>query len=57
MKPPRFQISIVLKPGLVMAFVMMSTTKPNASLILAIVATITILAKTHTVTSVTNVRS
>ena len=53
----RFQISLVLKPGLVMDFVMMSTTKPNVSLILVIVATITTLTMTHTVTIVLNVRS
>ena len=53
----RFQISTVLMPGLVMAFVMTSTTKPNVSLILVIVATMTILTMTYTVTIVLNVRS
>ena len=56
-KSARFQISIVLKPGLVMDFVMMLTTKLNVSLILVIVATITILTNTCTVTLVMNVRS
>ena len=56
-KSARFQISIVLKPGLVMDFVMTSTTKPDVSLILVIVATITILTNTCTVTLVMNVRS
>ena len=43
--------------GLVMAFVMMSTTKLNVSLILVIVATMTILTMTYTVRIVLNVRS
>ena len=53
----RFQISLVSMPGLVMDFVMMSTIKPNVSLILVIVAVMTILANTYTVTIVLNVRS
>jgi hypothetical protein len=53
----RFLISLVLKPGKAMDFVMMSTTKPNVSLILVIVATITTLTMTFTVTIVLNVRS
>ena len=53
----KFQISYVLMPGLVMVFVMISTTKPNVSLILVIVVTMTILTDTYTVTIVLNVRS
>ena len=54
---PSWMKLLVCTIGLVMAFVMMSTTKPNVSLILVIVATITILTNTRTVTLVTNVRS
>ena len=53
----RFQISLVLMPGLVMDFVMTSTTKPHVSLILVIVAIITTLTMTFTVTIVLNVKS
>ena len=48
---------IVWMPGLVMDFVMISTTKLIVSLILVIVATIKTLTMTYTVTIVLNVRS
>jgi hypothetical protein len=54
---PSWMKLLVCTIGLVMDIVMMSTTMPNVSLILVIVATMTIPTNTCTVTPVMNVRS